>query len=308
MFNEQTLQQLRQCIEEAVGCKLRTPKDFTTLSESIFKKTRQRVSCSTLKRFWGYLTTVSVPRQTTLDILAQFIDYDDYDSFCQAINKKNSLQVSDKEQVALSPPKAPSKSGQSDGDKKSVFSTPMAWGLYIVMLLVVAGAAYFGLSHRQPTDLEQSPYILKRGQTFATYQDYLVLFGIHATDTLWGQRLPHHPNISVWGPKYHHHSWHNDGDLALFMPTITEHWEPDDGSADSTLIAMRNNDHYYTYRDMNELRITFMQGLTPDGDSLMFLGVYRMDLNRSNTHHVTWIRVANEIDLNRLDYLEELRN
>ncbi len=51
-----------------------------------------------------------------------------------------------------------------------------------------------------------------------------------------------------------------------------------------------------------------MPTLTPDGDSLTFLGVYRLDLNNSNTHHLTWERVADAIDLNRLDYLEELRN
>ena len=61
-------------------------------------------------------------------------------------------------------------------------------------------------------------------------------------------------------------------------------------------------------RDLNELRITFVRGLTPDGDSLTFCGVYRMDMSLSNFHHVTWRRVADRIDLEHLDYLEQLRN
>jgi hypothetical protein len=305
MHNEQILQQLRQGVEEAIDTKMRTPKDFDTLSETIYQKTHKRVSSSTLKRFWGYLSSVTVPRLSTLDILAQFIGYTDYESFCHKCEEDHLVQEPDNEPVEL--PTMPSADDEHGVDRKSFFSTPKAWVLYAIIALGVVGAAYWGLSHRQSAGTEESPYILKKGQTFATYQDYLELFGIHAEEYLWGQRLPHHPNISVWGPQYHHPEWHNDGDSALLLPTITERWEPTDGSADSVFIATRNSDRYLTYTRMNELRITFMSGLTP-GDSLTFLGVYRLDLDHSDTHHLTWQRVADMIDLNRLDYLEELRN
>ena len=203
-----------RAVEQSVGYSPRTPKDFDRLSDDIFARLHQKVSPTTLKRLWGYVATDSLPRQSTLDLLAQFVGCD----------------------------------------------------------------------------------------------DYLALFGIQADDTLWGQRLPHHPYISVWSPQWRHWRWHNDGDSARLLPTITEHWEPDDGSADSTLVAVRNNDHYLAQRDLNELRITFVRGLTPDGDSLTFCGVYRMDMSLSNFHHVTWRRVADRIDLEHLDYLEQLRN
>lgn len=306
MHNEQILQQLRQGVEEAIDTKMRTPKDFDTLSERIYQMTHKRVSSSTLKRFWGYLSSVSVPRLSTLDILAQFIGYADYESFCHTCEEDHLVQEPDKEPVEL-PPTA-SDDNKHDIDRKFFFSTPKAWILYAIMALAVAGAALLGLSHWPSKGVENSPYILKKGQTFATYQDYLALFGIHAEDYLWGQRLPHHPSISIWGPQYHHPEWHNDGDSAQFLPTITERWEPTDGSADSVFIATRNSDRYLTYLHMNELRITFMKGLTPDGDSLTFLGVYRLDLAHSDVHHLTWERVADAVDLNRLDYLEELRN
>ena len=297
------IQLLRTSIEDNVGYKLRTPKDFDTLSDAILEKTKQRVSSSTLKRLWGYRSDTTIPRPSTLDTLARFVGYDNFKAFRETNTDNESCEETN---VPLSP------NHQTEdkplGKEYKPFSAPTAWLLYALLLLVVAGAAYFGLSKRQPTTPASSAFILKKGQTFATYQDYLTLFGIHATDTLWGQRLPHHPILSIWGPKYHHHHWHNYGDSALLMPTITERWEPDEGGADSTLIAMRNKDHYYSYRDLNELRITFMQGLTPDGDSLTFCGVYRMDLKNSNIHHVTWMRVAEEVDLSHLDYLEELRN
>ncbi len=175
----------------------------------------------------------------------------------------------------------------------------------------IAAAVVLWLTHRQPTATagdSPSPYILHQGQHFATEQDYLPLFGIQADDSLWGQRLPHHRTISVWTPLYHHPEWHNDGDTAALLPTITEWWEPTDEPADSTLITIRNRDRFVAYRDLNELRITFMRGLTPDGDSLTYLGVYRLDLKRSNHQRLVWQRVLEDLDLNRLGYLEELRN
>ena len=306
MHNEQILQQLRQCAEDTIGTKMRTPKDFESLSECIYQKTHQRVSSSTLKRLWGYLSSDTVPRQSTLDILAQFVGYADYDIFCLTYEEDETAQEPDVETEELAPT-TPAEDVLPDSGRDSFFSKPKAWGMLALMALAVAAVAFWGLSLLKPTGVDNSPYILKKGQTFASEHDYLALFGIHAEDYLWGQRLPHHPSISVWGPQYHHPEWHNDGDSAQLLPTITEWWEPTDGSADSVFIATRNSDRYLTYLHMNELRITFMRGLTP-GDSLTYLSVYRLDLNHSNTHYLTWERVAEDIDLSRLDYLEELRN
>ena len=71
----------------------------------------------------------------------------------------------------------------------------------------------------------------------------------------------------VWGPKYHHPEWHNDGDSAKMLPTITEWWESPD-STDSVAAAIRNYDHYLQYRRMDELRITFMKDLVDTGCTL----------------------------------------
>ena len=310
MYDEQSLKLLTQNIEQRIGFPMRTPKDFDTLSESILRKVHSQVSSSTLKRIWGYLPSVSTPRQSTLDILAQYLDFADFQSFCLAQCGAAVIEETDDEPVEPSPQPVTKTIGGEDTSGNSLsFFHKQQWPWLVLLVVLTAGAAYiFGLFIHKSDKEGQSLYILRKGQTFATYQDYLVLFGIHAEDYLWGQRLPHHPSISVWGPLYHHPEWHNEGDSARLLPTITERWEPTDGSADSTFIATRNSDRYLTYLHMNELRITFMRGLTPDGDSLTFLGVYRMDMKHSNLHHITWVRVAEEVDLNHLDYLEELRN
>ena len=61
------------------------------------------------------------------------------------------------------------------------------------------------------------------GQTFASTDDYLQLFGIQASAQLWSQPLPHHTGIIVWTPEYQHHCWHNEGCADSLMPTITEY-------------------------------------------------------------------------------------
>lgn len=69
-------------IEHKLGRTLQTPTDFEWLEEKIEVKLRERVSASTLMRIWGYRHSVST-RQTTLDVLARFLGYADYVTFCQ---------------------------------------------------------------------------------------------------------------------------------------------------------------------------------------------------------------------------------
>ena len=151
-----------------------------------------------------------------------------------------------------------------------------------------------------------------KGQTFATADDYLRLFGIHAGDTLWFQPVPRQEHLYVWGPQYGHPVWHNEGDALQLMPTITEYWEP--ASGDSTqevrqLVEKINRDGYYLTARTNDLRITFMRGLRPGVDTTyVFLGVYRFSVTQSDTTRVVWERVADECDLGNLDRLLQLRH
>lgn len=73
---------LCQSVEQALGHRMQTPKDFDLLREQIYVRLRQLISSSTLKRLWGYTHTESAPSRASLDVVARFIGYADYDAFC----------------------------------------------------------------------------------------------------------------------------------------------------------------------------------------------------------------------------------
>ena len=326
---QQHIKELRNAMEKTVGRRMRVRGDYDFLSGQIFAKTHQHISPTTLKRLWGYLPSDAKPRLSTLDLLAEFLGYDDWEAFVASLSaqpeKPKAAESSDSsEDSEESEDSEDSENSDNSGNPESsdrpsapVASTsPAPWKRYLwvtVVAAVVAVAAVLllGRSGGGATVPSQEddgrPLVIRMGQTFATEYDYLKLFGIHAEDTLWSQRLPHHPYLLLWGPQYHHPNWHNDGDSTQMLPTIMEWWESSNGEADSAVVKMRNNDRFVAYRALNELRLTFMRGLT-GGDSLMFIGVYRLDLAHSDYHHLTWQRVAEQVDLGHLDYLEELRN
>jgi len=292
---------LRHAIEDAVGRKMKTPRDFDFLADAIFEKLHQSLSASTLKRFWGYLPQYSSIRVSTLDLLAQFVDYKDWDSFCEEIQAGKG--GSETEGCLTSP---------TSSEKPRHRRTALYLAAVLGILLVVGTLFLFralSTANGSKSDID-SAYLLKRGQVFATCSDYLRLFGITNQDHYWDQPLPHHEGIVVWGPEYHHPQWHNDGDRDLLMPTITEWWEPADSTTDEKerelLMAERNNHLYFTVMRTNELRITFMKNLIDT--SYVFLGVYRADQEHSDSTHVVWERVADECDLSNLAYLEQLRH
>ena len=75
-------ERLCKSIEASIHLKLQSPKDFESLRERIYVRLHALVSTTTLKRVWGYLQADSAPSHSTLDTLAQFIGYSDYDTFC----------------------------------------------------------------------------------------------------------------------------------------------------------------------------------------------------------------------------------
>ena len=287
---EQALAKLRELIEGVIERKMKTPKDFEYLSECIFEKFHEKISPTTLKRLWGYLPESTTPRKSTLDILSMFVGYDNWKDFC----KKNPIEEEKRKEER----------GENRDEKtqKKRLSPAILYTIIALLLIgAISGVAYHIVS-KSPD--KSNTYTLKIGDSFSSPHEYLKLFGIHAKEKLWGQILPHHPNISVWGPDYHNKEWHNEGDKSKMMPTITEYWKPE--GADSARIVERNIDQFNHCSRLNEIRITFMKNLIDT--NYVFLGVYRLSLDLSDSTKVIWERVANECDLNNLDYLEELRN
>ena len=96
-------QRLFEAVERKAGRQMLTPKDFQWLEKRMFEDIHERVSTSTLMRLWGYRSG-GVPRQTTLDVLARFVGYEDYVQFCRP---SPSLSIKEKY-----PPNTPLKGGR----------------------------------------------------------------------------------------------------------------------------------------------------------------------------------------------------
>lgn len=291
---EKALAKLRELIEGVVERKMKTPKDFEFLSECIFDKFHERISPTTLKRIWGYLSETTTPRKSTLDILSKFVGYDNWKDFTESTEGAEDAEKEPEEEKATEK--------EEGKTQKKRFSPATLYTIIALLLIgIIAGVSYQVFNNSSD---KSSAYTLKIGDTFSSPHEYLKLFGIHATEKLWGQILPRHPNISVWGPNYRHSEWHNEGDKSKMMPTITEYWKPE--GVDSDQIVQRNIDHFNHNSRLNEIRITFMKNFVDT--NYVYLGVYRMSMELSDSTKVVWERVAEECDLNKIDYLELLRN
>ena len=90
---------LREMIEKMVGRKMVVPRDFAWLSEKVEERTQQRVSASTLRRFWGYVSEGVSASKFTKNVLANFLGYADFEEFglSQGTGEQQSQLVIGKE-------------------------------------------------------------------------------------------------------------------------------------------------------------------------------------------------------------------
>lgn len=286
---DQILERLREAIELAVDRKMKTPKDFDFLAGQIFAKLHENVSSTTLKRIWGYLPETSTPRISTLDLLAQFVDYEDWESFCRQDEQPSEPQ--------------PSEVQKPRNYRRRV---AIIWtSIILVAVAVLTLLLVLSPSPKAEQNSKDSKYIISIGDYFNTAEDYLRLFGITGPQrSPWDITLPHHSYIKLWGPTYHHPYWHNDGDSANMLPTIKEYYINPDKPIEVSIT--RNINQYWFYLRINEIRLAFVKNLVDTG--YVFTGAYRMSKEHSDTTKIIWERVADEVDLNSLNYLNELRN
>ena len=90
----QEFKALCEAVEQKAGKAMQTPFDFEGLEKKIEDKTKEQVSASPLMRVWGYRKGVST-RLSTLDILARYLGYADYATFCQWAPTKDDEPQSD---------------------------------------------------------------------------------------------------------------------------------------------------------------------------------------------------------------------
>lgn len=289
---EEAIGRLLGQVEEKVGRKMKTPRDFDFLAEQIFETMHKSISVSTLKRVWGYVPANGITRESTLDLLAQFAGFASFSQFCQQTTKTP----------------APEESLPIDGGALGRLKRLPLWGrlgggllFAIALLLLIVVFKPFGTADRP---------VLKCGQTFATYEEFHSLFNIKATELLFFQPVPECSVAYVWAPQYNHPTYHNEGNPDSLMPTIAEYLslKPLDDSPESRkLLLEENRKCYLTAIRNNQVRLVFMKNL-PGDTCFTFTGVYRVSQVLSDTTKVVWVRVRSECNLNDLENLVRLRN
>lgn len=85
---------LRILVEESIDHRVSTSNDFIYLAGVIQGRVKECISVTTLKRIWGYIDGYSNIRETTLNILAKFIGYPDYETFVSDYCDKEAVHSS----------------------------------------------------------------------------------------------------------------------------------------------------------------------------------------------------------------------
>ena len=75
--------QLRQDVEARAGIHPSTPADFETLIALIWNQLHENIALSTLERLWDYVDGANNTRRSTLNLLAQFIGFQNWDSYLE---------------------------------------------------------------------------------------------------------------------------------------------------------------------------------------------------------------------------------
>lgn len=74
---------LCKAVEESMHRKMMMQTDFNELASTIYSRTHEMLSATTLKRLWGKIQADHAPSTRTLNTLALFLGYPDFNSFCQ---------------------------------------------------------------------------------------------------------------------------------------------------------------------------------------------------------------------------------
>lgn len=63
-----------------VGLDMSRSTDYDVLSQAIRDRTMENLGVNTLKRLFGFKTDKVVPRLSTMDVTAQYLGYEDYET------------------------------------------------------------------------------------------------------------------------------------------------------------------------------------------------------------------------------------
>lgn len=74
-------------IRAMVGLDMSRSADYDVLSQAIRDRTKENLGVNTLKRLFGFKTGKVVPRLSTMDIIAQYLGYEDYETLIKELGE-----------------------------------------------------------------------------------------------------------------------------------------------------------------------------------------------------------------------------
>ena len=80
-------------IREKAGMNMTKSVDFDILAQAIKDKTKESLGVNTLKRLFGYKTDKVVPRLSTMDVIAQYLDCADYESLIKELGEEADISM-----------------------------------------------------------------------------------------------------------------------------------------------------------------------------------------------------------------------
>ena len=89
-------------IEKRFGKEIRYPNDCEALAGHISSETKQRISVSTLKRIFGLIKGTKEPRLYTLDVIAKYLGYANWDIYFERFSKTDNSEFANVEQLDIS--------------------------------------------------------------------------------------------------------------------------------------------------------------------------------------------------------------
>ena len=90
-----------QHIVAKFGKPIRYPLDCVALSVMIENETGERISTNTLKRLLGFIDEPREPRLYTLDTVAKYLGYDNWDIYWLSINKAGNSEFGKLEEINI---------------------------------------------------------------------------------------------------------------------------------------------------------------------------------------------------------------
>lgn len=313
---------LKEKVENKLGRSLNGLEDYELLHDNINDATGDQVSSTMLMRLWDDSAEGGKPRLSTLNAVAHYVGFASWDDF-----------VAHGEEGEQPAPLC-----RRRRHRRRLMNA--AIGILSAVVIALCCYAIYRLNRQvddlsqENAQLQQRLQKLKGGQllvagrnVYAKPQDYLRFFPLEDVpgslsvqdvnvihrifklkqeqDNWWYKKLKGMDQIIVWSPTYHHPIWHNDGDSTRLMPTIDEYIDRSQASNETEKSVLNQASNPKLNLPVRQLRITFMQGLSPQG--FTFLGVYAQDAEKTTDEHAIWVRVASEVDLSNLKELQALR-